>query len=98
MKTAAEQANLAENTVRRFFNKILEQITEDGTTKGKIGRVGTVDEICESKSGKRKYHYGRIVEGTWVLVGIQRGTNWCLPTPCPGNLQELDLCSHHDVH
>ena len=56
VKTAAEQANLAENTVRRFFNKILERITEDGTTKGKIGRVGTVVEIYESKFGKRKYH------------------------------------------
>ena len=41
MKTAAELANLAENTVRRFVNKILGRITEDGTTKGKIGRVGT---------------------------------------------------------
>ena len=98
MKTAAERANLAENTVRRFFNKILERITEDGATKTKIGRVGTVVEIYESKFGKRKYHYGRMVEGTWVLGGIQRGTNWCYPTPCPGNLRELDLCSHHDVH
>ena len=100
MKTATEQANLAENTVRRSFNKILdfERITEDGATKGKIGRVCPVVEIYESKFGKRKYHYGRIVEGTWVLVGIQRGTNWYLPTPCPGNLRELDLCSRHDVH
>ena len=50
MKTAAEQANLAENTVRRFFNKILERITEDGTTKTKIGRVGTIVEIIPTSS------------------------------------------------
>ena len=80
------------------INKILERIIEDGATKTKIGRVGTVVEIYESKFGKRKYLYGRMVEGTWVLGGIQRGTNWCYPTPCPGNLRELDLCSHHNVH
>ena len=55
MKTATEQANLAENTVRRFFDKIHERIAEDVTTK----------------FGKQKYHYGRMVEGTWVLGGIQ---------------------------
>ena len=33
-----------------------------------------------------------MVEGIWVLDGIQRGTNWCILTPCPGNLQdELSL-------
>ena len=88
VKTAAEQANLAENTVRRFFNKIHERIAEDVTTKTKIGGVGTVVEVDESKFGKRKYHYGRMVEGTWVLGGIQRGTNWCFLTPCPGNLRD----------
>ena len=49
VKTAAKQANLAENTVRRFFNKIhnLRQfvLAEDVTTKTKIGGVGTVVEV-----------------------------------------------------
>ena len=48
VKTAAEQANLAENTVRRFFDKIHERIAEDVTTKTKIGGVGTVVEVDES--------------------------------------------------
>ena len=26
-----------------------------------------------------------VVEGPWVLGGIERGTNRCFPTPCPGN-------------
>ena len=26
-----------------------------------------------------------VVEGPWVLCGIEHGTNWCFPTPCPGN-------------
>ena len=45
VKTAAIQANLAENTVRRFFNRMHERITEDVTTKRKIGGVGTVVEV-----------------------------------------------------
>ena len=33
-----------------------------------------------------------VVEGPWVFGGIQRGTNWCFPTPCPGNpLDEATL-------
>ena len=48
VKTAAEQANLAENAVRQFFDKIHERIAEDVTTKTKIGGVGTVVEVNES--------------------------------------------------
>ena len=43
VKDAAEQTNLAENTVRRFFNKIHDLIAEGVTTK--IGGVGTVVEV-----------------------------------------------------
>ena len=45
MKTAAIQANLKENTVRRFFNRMHERIAEGVTTKTKIGGVGTVVEV-----------------------------------------------------
>ena len=45
VKTAAIQANLAENTVRRFFNRMHERIAEGVTTKTKIGGVGTVVEV-----------------------------------------------------
>ena len=60
----------------RFFNSIHERIAEDVTTKTKIGGLGTVVEIDESKFGKRKYNRGRMVEGTWVVLdGIERETN-----------------------
>ena len=43
-------------------------------------------EIDESKFGKRKYNRGRMVEGTWVVLGgIERETNHCFLTPCPAN-------------
>ena len=45
VKDAAEQINLAENTVRRFFNKIHDRIALAVTTKTKIGGVGTVVEV-----------------------------------------------------
>ena len=38
----------------------------------KIGGVGRVVEIDESKFGKRKYHKGRRVDGVWVFGGIDR--------------------------
>ena len=38
----------------------------------KIGGMGEVVEIDESKFGKRKYNRGRRVEGQWVFGGIQR--------------------------
>ena len=59
VKTAAEQANLAENTVRRFFNSIHERIAEDVTTKTKIGGLGTVVEIDESKFSPERQQHGR---------------------------------------
>jgi len=38
----------------------------------KLGGVGEIVEIDESKFGKRKYHRGHPVEGAWVFGGIQR--------------------------
>ena len=40
----------------------------------KIGGPGKVVEIDEAKFGKRKYNRGRLIEGRWVLGGIERGT------------------------
>ena len=88
VKAAAGQGNLGENTVRRFFNKIHEQIAEEISTSTKIGGVGTVVEVDEAKFGKRKYGRGRLVEGTWILGGIQRGNNACFLAPCPGNKRD----------
>ena len=42
-------------------------------------------EIDEAKFGKRKYCRGRMVEGTWILGGIERETNNCFLVTCPEN-------------
>ena len=84
--SAAQHGNLAKDTVRRFYNKKHQRIAEDIITQTNIGGPGTVVDIDESKFGKQKYFYGRMVEGAWILGGIQRGNNHCFLTPCPGNL------------
>ena len=88
--SAAQHGNLAKDTVRRFYNKKHQRIAEDIITQTNIGGPGTVVDIDESKFGKQKYFYGRMVEGAWILGGIQvqRGNNYCFLTPCPGNLRD----------
>uniref|UniRef100_A0A915ELM4 ISXO2-like transposase domain-containing protein n=1 Tax=Ditylenchus dipsaci TaxID=166011 RepID=A0A915ELM4_9BILA len=44
------------------------------TLGGSIGGPGDVVEIDESKFGKRKYHRGHRVEGSWVFEGISRSS------------------------
>jgi ISXO2-like transposase domain len=41
-------------------------------TEQQIGGDGIVVEIDESKFGKRKYHRGHTVEGSWVFGGVER--------------------------
>ncbi|GBM61044.1 hypothetical protein AVEN_264372-1 [Araneus ventricosus] len=68
----------------------------------KLGGVGHVVEIDESKFGKRKYHKGKRVEGKWVFGGIERGSSFfCVVTlieitkkyVAPGTTVLSDCCS-----
>ncbi|XP_050066193.1 uncharacterized protein LOC126555295 [Aphis gossypii] len=47
----------------------------------KIGGVGKVVEIDESKFGRRKYYRGHRVEGVWVFGGVERITGKCFLVP-----------------
>ena len=84
----AESIGVAETTVRRFYSIIREQIAADVQTSSKIGGPGTVVEVDEAKFGKRKYNRGRMVRGSWVIGGIQRGTDSCFMEICPGNVRD----------
>jgi hypothetical protein len=53
VKTAAQQGNTAEDTVRRFYSMIHERITDDVTSETKIGGVGTVVEVDETSQSSR---------------------------------------------
>ena len=43
----------------------------------KLGGLGKVVQIDESKIGKRKYHRGHVVEGQWVFGGIEEDSRKC---------------------
>ena len=43
----------------------------------KLGGPGKIVEIDESKIGKRKYHRGHVVEGQWVVGGIEVDSRKC---------------------
>lgn len=48
-----------------------------------LGGEGKIVEIDEAKFGKRKYHRGRLIEGQWVLGGVERGSNKCFYVAVP---------------
>ena len=54
----------------------------------KLGGVGEIVEIDESKFGKRKYHRGKRVVGKWVLGGIQRSNGQLFLVECDDNKRD----------
>lgn len=40
----------------------------------KVGGIGKIVEVDESKFGRRKYNRGRYQDGHWVFGGVERGT------------------------
>jgi transposase-like protein len=53
-----------------FFRELVISTLEDDNHV--IGGPGIIVEIDESKFGKRKYYRGRMIEGVWVVGGIER--------------------------
>ena len=66
---------------------MLEDLFDNGARR-KIGGVGCIVEIDESKFGKRKYNRGRRVVGKWVLCGFCRTTGDCFLVECTGNRRD----------
>ena len=50
-----------------FCRKVYQVAIKNGEVLGE----GKTIQIDESKTGKRKYHHGHIVEGQWVVGGIE---------------------------
>ena len=85
---AAESIGVSESTVRHFYLILREQIAADVRSSSRIGGPGTIVEVDEAKFGKRKFNKGRPVPGSWLLGGIQRGTDSCFLTICPENVRD----------
>lgn len=60
------------NFYRHFRKLVTSALVEEDQI---IGGPGIEVEIDETKLGKRKYNRGHPVDGVWVVVGIERGSN-----------------------
>ena len=60
---------------KNFAREVCLEILQQDNCK--IGGIGKVVEIDESKFGKRKYHRGKRVDGIWVFGGIERDSKQC---------------------
>ncbi|GBN83786.1 hypothetical protein AVEN_224995-1 [Araneus ventricosus] len=70
-----DELNVSEPTVvdwKSFRREVCVDMIIRGSKK--LGGVGQVLEIDESKFGKKKYRKGKRVEGKWVFGGIERGS------------------------
>lgn len=85
IKDAADNTGTSPQAVRLVYTTIRERMAETIVTHDRIGGPGTIVEIDEAQFGKRKYNRGRLVEGSWVLGGIQRDTKKCFLAVCPDN-------------
>jgi transposase-like protein len=54
----------------KFYRELVIDTLKD--YEDKIGGKGIIVEIDESKFGRRKYHRGRVIDGVWIIGGIER--------------------------
>ncbi|CAF4891312.1 unnamed protein product [Pieris macdunnoughi] len=64
---------------------------ENQEVKGKIGGLGKIVQIGESKFGRRKYNKRRRVEGHWVLGMIEDGSEDKRLEVCPDNVRSAEV-------
>lgn len=70
--------NVKEKVVIDYYKLFREICMKDLLKrKKKIGGVSKTVEIDESMFGKRKYNRGRLVNGTWVVGGVERESKAC---------------------
>ena len=73
---AAEECGVSEKNIVDWYNfcreVCIQILDENEEVHGKIGGEGAVVKLDESKFGKRFQHKGRIVDGVWVLGGMER--------------------------
>lgn len=72
-KTISYNLNINKKTVSNVLKKLENILVPSYYSKcSKIGGNNIVVEIDESKFGKRKYHRGHKVEGTWIFGMVER--------------------------
>lgn len=68
------QLNIKSDTTLTKWSNLCREVILNGMmmNKEKLGGIDKVVEIDESKFGKRKFHRGHKVDGTWVFGGFER--------------------------
>ena len=67
------QVGVCKQTIIDYFRYFRELVASDPVFEDNvIGGEGVVVELDESKIGKRKYNRGHVVEGVWLLGGVER--------------------------
>ena len=72
-KMIMEELEISANTFVDWSSFCREVCTEWAAQHSvKLGGPGKIVEVDEAKLGKRKYNRGRIIEGQWILGGVER--------------------------
>ena len=91
-KVAKTELRLTDRTIcdwASFCREVM--VAWSVSQEGKIGGVGEIVEIDESKFGRRKYNVGRVIEGQWVFGGMSRNTRECFVVPVENRNRETLL-------
>ena len=76
---------LNKNTITGYMNIIRAAMSYSNEANNLvIGGPGVIVEIDEAKFGKSKYNVGRVIEGQWILGGLERdhpSKTFLIPVP-----------------
>ncbi|XP_018803117.1 PREDICTED: uncharacterized protein LOC108977722 [Bactrocera latifrons] len=91
----ALEKKLSSGTISDWYSYCREAVVifqlDHQEVKGKIGGLGKEVQIDENKFGKRKYNKARRVEGHWVLVMIEDGSEDLRLEVCPDNVRSVEI-------
>lgn len=91
-KVAKDELGLSDKTICDWASFSREVVVAWSVAQqDKIGGVGEIVEIDESKFGRRKYNVGRVIEGQWVFGGFCRNTRSCFVVPVQNRNRETLL-------
>ncbi|XP_054744533.1 uncharacterized protein LOC129248951 [Anastrepha obliqua] len=86
---------LSSRTISDWYSYCREAVViyqlDNQVVQGRIGGVGKIVQIDESKFGKRKYNKGKRVEGHWVLGMIEDGKEDLRLEVCPDNVRSAEV-------
>ena len=67
LRWSSDSPTVSAVTIVRYYTILREYVKSYMANAGPIGGPGQIVQIDEALIGRRKYHRGRVVQGTWVL-------------------------------